>query len=79
MTQQAPKKKSFGRELGEELLDEGKHWWRWTYRSAIVGAVCLGALGAVFFNFEVLLYGAAAGAVLGGIAGAVLYYQLTSL
>ncbi len=71
--------KETAKEVGKELLKEGKTTVKWGLWGAAVGAVALGGAGWFKFGPKVGLIGAGVGAVVGGIGAAWFYVSATSL
>jgi hypothetical protein len=71
--------RSLAREVGSSLKAEVRSWLRWALWGAGFGAIALGAGGAWFFGATGFAYGAAIGAVAGGIGAWLLYLNATSV
>jgi len=71
--------KETAKEVGKELLKEGKTTVKWGFWGAVVGAVALGGAGWFKFGTTMGLIGAGVGAVVGGIGAAWFYISASSL
>jgi hypothetical protein len=75
-----PKDESFIKELGKDvgkgLLQETGSTLKWAAGGAVLGALVLGGLGLWKFGLIGLGIGAAAGAILGAVAGGWFYLSV---
>lgn len=52
---------------------------RWTLVGAVLGAAALGGFGLAIFGAKGLLYGALAGAAIGGVGSLLFYLNATTI
>ncbi len=67
-----------GVELARDLVKEGRRWLRWALGGAIPCGILFAIAGGVLFGPGAILTGLAAGVVVGGVAGFLLYAALMS-
>ena len=70
---------SFVSEVKDGVVREMGTWLKWALAGAVVGAVLLGGLGGYFLGFEGFLWGAGAGAAVGGLGFGLFYLNANTL
>ena len=69
---------SLASEIGSGVQAEARRWLRWTSWRAMLSAVVLGAARAASYGFQGFGYGAAIGAVSGGVGALAFYLHVST-